>query len=52
MNFVMTGKGCFVEIQGTAEGMPFTKDEMDQLILVASKGIQSIIQMQSEALNK
>jgi|TARA_B110000208_G_scaffold106580_1_gene132327 ribonuclease PH len=52
MNFVMTGKGSFVEIQGTAEGIPFTKDEMDQLTNVASKGIQSIINIQSEALDK
>lgn len=46
MNIVMTGQGRLVEIQGTAEGHPFTKREMDQLITLAQKGISELIQIQ------
>ena len=42
MNFVMTGSGDFVEIQGTAEGKPFSKKEMDELTKIAQKGIALI----------
>ncbi len=38
MNVVMTGAGGFVELQGTAEGAPFTRDEMDALVALAEKG--------------
>ena len=50
MNIVMTGKGKFVEIQGTAEGDPFSKEEMNKIILLAEKGISKIIQLQRNAL--
>lgn len=50
MNFVMTGSGNFVEIQGTAEGKPFSKKEMDKLTKIAQKGIELITKKQIEAL--
>ena len=50
MNFVMTGSGDFVEIQGTAEGKPFSKKEMDELTKIAQKGIALITKKQLEAL--
>lgn len=50
MNFVMTGSGDFVEIQGTAEGKPFSKKEMDELTKTAQKGISLITKKQFEAL--
>ena len=52
MNVVMTGAGHFVEVQGTAEGVAFTRREMDQLLLLAEKGIGELMQMQQEALQK
>lgn len=50
MNFVMTGSGDFVEIQGTAEGKPFSKKEMEELTKIAQKGIALITKKQFEAL--
>lgn len=50
MNIVMTQKGRFVEIQGTAESSPFTHEEMNALIALASKGIQELIAVQQRAL--
>lgn len=49
-NVVMTGKGDFVEIQGTAEGKPFSREAVDSLISLAGKGIQQLLQAQKEAL--
>jgi ribonuclease PH len=43
MNIVMTGKGEFIEIQGTAERKPFNKDQMDKLLVLAKKGIDELI---------
>ena len=40
MNVVMTGKGLFVEVQGTAEGAPFSRDELDSLLELAAGGIR------------
>ncbi len=48
MNFVMTGSGKFVEIQGTAEGTPFSQKEMDHLIKLAKKGIGDLIAVQKK----
>ena len=48
MNVVMTGCGGFVEIQGTAEGAVFSKEEMDELIGVAQKGIRELTKMQKK----
>src|SRR5438874_3751958 len=50
MNVVMTGAGHFVEIQGTAEGHPFTREEMSKLIDLASSGIAQLITAQRSAL--
>ncbi|MCX8082039.1 MAG: ribonuclease PH [bacterium] len=49
-NVVMTGKGEFVEIQGTAEGYPFTEKDMMDLLRIASEGIKKIIDIQKEIL--
>ena len=46
MNVVMTGSGQFVEIQGTAEGLPFSRDALDSLLNLASEGINDLIQIQ------
>ncbi len=50
MNVVMTGAGGFVEVQGTAEGAPFSRAEMDQLLKLASDGIGELIVLQKQAL--
>ncbi len=50
MNVVMTGGGRFVEVQGTAEGEPFTREEMAGLIDLASKGISELVALQRSAL--
>lgn len=50
MNVVMTGSGGFVEVQGTAEGSPFTRGQLDQLLALASRGIADIIARQRAAL--
>ena len=50
MNIVMTGQGNFVEVQGTAEGNPFTFDQMQHLIALAQKGISEIAQLQRDVL--
>ena len=52
MNVVMTGAGHFVEVQGTAEGVPFTRKEMDQLLALAEKGITELVELQAVALSK
>jgi ribonuclease PH len=49
-NFVMTGAGRFVEIQGTAEQTPFTREELDQLMTLAGTGIGQLTEMQRAAL--
>jgi ribonuclease PH len=48
MNIVMTGSGKMVEIQGTAEGSPFSRETLDQLILLALGGIDSLIRLEKE----
>ncbi|MGB9715850.1 MAG: ribonuclease PH [Thermodesulfovibrionales bacterium] len=45
MNVVMTGSGRFVEIQGTAEGVPFSKDTLNSLISLAEEGINNLIKI-------
>ncbi len=50
MNVVMTGAGHFVEVQGTAEGAPFTRDQMNALLELASSGISDLIALQRAAL--
>lgn len=50
MNVVMTGSGGIVEIQGTAEGEPFTRLQMNQLVDLAEAGIAQLIALQQAAL--
>ncbi|MDC7708138.1 ribonuclease PH [Vogesella indigofera] len=50
MNVVMTGDGHFVEVQGTAEGVPFSREEMNALLALAEKGIAELVVLQREAL--
>ena len=48
MNVVMTGSGRFIEVQGTAEGLPFTRGELDTLLELGVKGITEIVELQEE----
>jgi len=50
MNVVMTGQGRFVEIQGTAEEVAFTKRELDELTQIAHKGIRELTKIQKKSL--
>lgn len=50
MNVVMTADGYFVELQGTAEGVPFRRSEIDALLDLAAKGCRDLIALQLEAL--
>lgn len=52
MNVVMTDKNEFVEIQGTAEGYPFSREELDSLLELAKTGIKQLIDVQREALGE
>ena len=49
-NVVMTGQGKFVEVQGTAESNPFTKETIDSLLSLAEKGIKQLFEVQQSAL--
>jgi ribonuclease PH len=50
MNVVMTGSGGLVEVQGTAEGEPFSRGQMDSMMELADKGIRELIAAQRAAL--
>jgi ribonuclease PH len=50
MNVVMTGAGAFVEVQGTAEQVPFGRDRLDQLLGLAEGGIRQLVELQRQAL--
>jgi ribonuclease PH len=50
MNVVMTGSGKFVEVQGTGEDAPFSREELDELLVLAEGGIRQMIAAQIEAL--
>lgn len=50
MNIVMTGKGRFIEVQGTAEKEPFEKKDMDHLLTLAKKGICELVAIQKKVL--
>lgn len=52
MNIVMTGSGKFIEVQGTAERKPFSQDELNELIQLAQSGIQKLIEIQKQTLQK
>ena len=51
-NFVMTESGKIIEVQGTAEGTPFSKDELFQMLGLAEKGISELIQMQKSVIGE
>ena len=51
-NVVMTRKGEYVEVQGTAEGRPFSKDQLDSLLALAENGIEMLFQAQERAMNE
>ena len=50
MNIIMTGSGKFIEIQGTAEREPFSKQEMDKLLVLAKKGVEELISAEKKIL--
>ncbi len=50
MNVVMTGAGHYIEVQGTAEGVAFSRQEMDTLLALAEKGVKELVQLQTAAL--
>jgi ribonuclease PH len=50
MNFVMTGSGKFIEVQGTAESAPFTKAKLDSMAEVAHQGIRELLKFQKKVL--
>ncbi|MDO8933969.1 MAG: ribonuclease PH [Rhodocyclaceae bacterium] len=52
MNVVMTGAGGIIEVQGTAEGAPFSRAELDELLELGAAGIRTIVAAQKEALAK
>jgi ribonuclease PH len=50
MNVICTGDGRFIEVQGTAEREPFSRDQMDRLLELAGRGIETLVAMQREIL--
>jgi len=50
MNVVCTGDARFIEVQGTAEGAPFTREQMDNLLELAKKGIAELVMLQRKAI--
>jgi ribonuclease PH len=52
MNVVMTGSGGLVEVQGTAERVPFSRKELDAMLALADKGIRELVAAQRAALSK
>ena len=50
MNFVMTGSGKFIEVQGTAEASPFTRKEMERMAEIAQRGIKDLLKAQKKVL--
>ena len=50
LNVIMTGAGQFIEVQGTAEGKPFSRDHLNQQLDLAAKGIEQLTRLQRETL--
>lgn len=50
MNFVMTGSGKFIEVQGTAEASPFTKKQMERMAEIAQQGIKDLLKAQKKTI--
>jgi ribonuclease PH len=51
MNVIMGESGGFIEVQGTAEGAPFAREELDGMLDLAAGGINELIEKQKEALS-
>lgn len=51
MNIVCAGDGRFIEVQGTAEGLPFTREQMDDLLELGRKGIEQLVRQQRQAID-
>jgi ribonuclease PH len=52
MNVIMTGSGKFVEVQGTAEGLPFSSETLDNLLRLAAEGINQLIDIQKKLVEE
>jgi ribonuclease PH len=52
MNVVCTGDGRFIEVQGTAEREPFSREQMDELLALAGEGVTALIQLQRNAISQ
>ena len=52
MNIVCTGDGRFIELQGTAEREPFSREQMDELVALGERGIQALIGIQKEVISQ
>jgi ribonuclease PH len=50
MNFVMTGSGKFIEVQGTAESAPFTRKQMERMAEIAQDGIKELMKAQKKVI--
>jgi len=50
MNVICTGDGRFIEVQGTAERQPYTREQMDKLLDLATRGIEHLVEIQRETL--
>jgi ribonuclease PH len=50
MNIVCTGRGKFIELQGTAEREPFSREQMDEMLVLAEKGVNHLFEVQRSAL--
>jgi len=51
MNIVCTGEGKFIELQGTAEREPFSREQMDEMLVLGEKGVKQLFAIQRYALN-
>jgi ribonuclease PH len=52
MNVVCTGDGRFIEVQGTAEREPFSREQMDELLALAGEGVTALIHLQRDAISQ
>ena len=52
LNVVMTDDDRIIEVQGTAEGAPFSREKLDELLNLATKGIRDLLELQAEAVNE
>ncbi|MBC8270876.1 MAG: ribonuclease PH, partial [Gammaproteobacteria bacterium] len=50
MNVVMSEDGRFIEVQGTAEGNPFSREELDQMLALGEKGIRELLEFQKKSV--